>query len=221
MDDLSKYYTPLEKEVLSLVGYHLKLLDDKEKAGHHKEDYLQRTITLNKIRKQVRHGVKRRLEIEVEKKNRREEMSNDRHFTVCIDCQVAGNVVILEPSFSKEAGIYLDKVKCQACGSEFFNLVPKNPKEYKKAYDFIVRKLTDFFKDVKNREEFPDLYKGFPALKRKINKLKKLEKNAKEIEKQIMLNDKNLETHLTELKDILIMEKMESLQWGKLDKYLN
>lgn len=214
MNSLSDYYSDTDRELLELLKYHQKHLNEMEKAGVADADKEEKFKLLGEFREVVNTRAQQRKDMEEDARKEHEDLMKERMEADCEQCAALRPVQILREEKHLELGFRCDVVKCSVCRAEFLNYMPNNWDDRMQFFDVLIADLSKAGDDGKTlaeqgnvREENAAMIEGFRKLK---NVQLEVDKRRSEYEAKVKAADKAIEG----ARDYLLMTKMNKGSWG-------
>jgi hypothetical protein len=215
MDDLEKYYTDLDREVLSLVGFHERYIIYSRKKGAPEMLEKEMHASLEGIKELILSRAKTKQQKEQQDKEYHEKEMQQRTWGMCETCKQERRLLIVGEGINREHGWKADEVKCTVCANVFYSELPNNEKDRIDFFRYHAEYLQKLLRDKKatgaKRAEgeaiYAAMHKSYTDYAAKYAEvLKADERDAEILRKQ----DKKVE----EIRDSLLVKKLEILQWN-------
>ena len=213
MENLEKYYTDIDRELLELAAYFKNAFLKVKENGALSEGDEQSLAEINDIPNKVNHGARRRMDNENENIKNKEKLWKERTLVFCFNCNEVRNVSIKAERKNPKTGWKCDLVKCSVCKQQFVAPIPNNQADAKKFYeDFIEQILTVREDGETHAEKFAGVVDSNAAIESFRAYIQAIENEELAI-KNWEISTKKVDDVIENLRDILLKAKLSKVNW--------
>jgi len=214
MNDLSAYYTAVDREIFALLDYFIALQHDFERRGGHDPDGPKKIEEFNRFRALVDMRTKQRRKVAEERAEQEQLEMDSRTQVFCLTCKAERKVHIGGEQRVDPPGVMCDRVKCTVCGSEFTAQVPNTTTGKLKYAEYLLQVLTMVRADGRSLMERDHKQDDVARLIKSIKDLKKAERDVELEDQTRERNRANADQKLVETRDLLLFWKLQNSNPG-------
>ncbi len=185
MENLEKYYTEVDRDLLLIAEEYKKELLRIKKDGTLSKDLEGVLELVNGIPETVRKSALLSMEQEKGEIDMMERLQEGRENIYCPYCKIKWKVKILKEAINTLHGWGYDFVECSGCKKQFPNMIPNNWKDRKNFFQFMLERYTTVGEDgLTDAEKSGDLEKAkeyIQGFKKSLNAFKKADAAAKDL----------------------------------------
>ncbi|MEI6122013.1 MAG: hypothetical protein WCQ95_00155 [Bacteroidota bacterium] len=221
MDELIKYYTPIRKQTLQLLDYHLKCLNETLISGIPDAEYDRKLDHLNHLKEMLTgydfivdgyKGIEKRFA---------DNLLIIRQNSLCPQCNLHQTVEILGVSKNEVLNITCDWVKCTICSTEFQSQYPNNWKERIVFYSDIIRLFSEHLEEAKKGKFSKAFLKQLKKMMDYIIDLKNDQLKLHDDETIIKNAAQDAVEKVESMRDHLLMAKLKGMNWNDNKEIIN
>jgi hypothetical protein len=209
---IEDFYNEIHAEILSLVKFHLRAIEDAKKNGHTDPDEQQKIDLLNMQKDMVQKNAALHFNNWKSDEREREGDAQSRLRAECEKCGKVTPVTVTGEEKSKLMNLTFDIVKCSVCKSEFLNHLPNNWDDRLEFCQYSVDYYSALLKKdkkmpakvKKDMKRLVAYYDNLAAAQTKFLQSKQKSQDAAK------LADQSIE----EIRDFLLIAKIKILNWN-------